>query len=58
MIDEHKLEKGSYSIFTLPTANEWSIMFNKETKIWGTDYDASKDVLRVPLKIEPLPNPR
>ena len=56
MIDDHKLEKGSYSIFTLPTANEWSIMFNKETKIWGTDYDASQDVLRVPLKIEALPN--
>ena len=56
LINGQKLEKGRYSIFTMPTSNEWTIMFNKQTDIWGTDYDSSQDVLRAPLKIESLPN--
>jgi len=41
------LGKGEYSLWTIPTETEWTIIFNKETGQWGTSYDGSKDVLKV-----------
>ena len=43
------LKAGTYSIFTIPTASEWTIIFNGQTGQWGTQYDESEDVLRVPV---------
>lgn len=52
-----KLDSGKYTIFVLPKASEqWTLMFNKKTGIWGTDYEPSNDVLRVPMKTESLPD--
>ncbi len=55
LVNGQRLDAGRYSIFTLPTANEWTIMFNKEADIWGTDYDSTMDVLRVPMKVGSIP---
>jgi hypothetical protein len=55
-IDGKKLAAGSYSFFILPTANEWTFIFNSEPKQWGAfSYNKDKDVLRVPLKTEAAP---
>ena len=50
-----ELPAGEYSIFTLPSKNGWTIMFNKEPNIWGTEYKAENDVLRVPMSTAALP---
>jgi hypothetical protein len=50
-----KLEKGSYSVFTLPTSTDWKISFNKVADMWGTDYDPSLNVLTVSMKKDALP---
>ena len=50
-----ELPAGEYSIFTLPSKNGWTIMFNKESDIWGTEYKAENDVLRVPMSTAALP---
>ena len=53
-----KLPAGKYSVFTLPTSgSEWIMMLNSEVDIWGTDYDPTKDVLRVPMKVSKLESP-
>jgi hypothetical protein len=45
--------KGSYSLFTRRTGEkDWSLIFNKQTGQWGTDHDASQDLVQVPLKWE------
>lgn len=45
------LAKGVYSLFTIPGATDWTIVFNKEAKMWGAyTYKAEKDVLRVSAK--------
>ncbi len=50
-IDGKKLAAGTYSFFILPTAGEWTFIFNSEPKQWGAfNYNKEKDVLRVPLK--------
>ncbi len=48
---DKRLESGKYSVFILPTLEGWTMMFNKKTGIWGTDYDASHGILRVPMTV-------
>lgn len=46
MIEGQQLEAGTYSLFTIPGKNEWTIIINSKLS-WGTQYDESQDVLRV-----------
>jgi Protein of unknown function (DUF2911) len=46
------LPAGEYSVFTMPSQAGWTIMFNKEANIWGTNYDPAHDILRVPMQAE------
>jgi hypothetical protein len=55
--NEKELPAGRYSIFTLPKEEGWTLMFNKDVGIWGTDYDPNHDALRVPMKVESLNEP-
>ena len=41
------LKAGKYTLWTIPGANEWTIILNSQTGQWGTSYDESQDVLRV-----------
>lgn len=50
-INGQKLPKGKYSLHTIPTANDWTIIFNKTWNQWGSfNYDAKEDQLRVTAK--------
>lgn len=51
------LPAGEYSIFTMPSQAGWTMMFNKEANIWGTDYNPANDILRVPMQVEQLREP-
>jgi len=51
------LPAGEYSIFTMPSQTGWTIMFNKEANIWGTDYNPAHDIIRVPMQVEQLSEP-
>lgn len=52
-IDNKILKKGRYTIYAIPFADKWTIIFNKETDIWGAfQYDEKKDVLRTDIKPE------
>ena len=53
LINGQKLPAGSYSLHTIPTKAEWTIIFNSVANQWGSfDYDAAKDTLRVKVKPE------
>ena len=52
LINEEELAAGKYSLFTIPTETNWTVIFNQVWKQWGTKYDASKDVLLVELPAE------
>jgi hypothetical protein len=50
-IEGKDLAAGTYSLFTIPTENEWTIIFNKTANQWGAyDYKESDDALRVKVK--------
>jgi len=53
-----KLKKGRYTIYAIPHPDKWTIIFNKETDIWGAfQYDEKKDILRTDIKIEKQQEP-
>jgi hypothetical protein len=35
-INGQEIKAGSYSIFTIPGEEEWVVIFNKDTELWGT----------------------
>lgn len=50
-VQGQKLAAGTYSIVTIPGKDEWTVVFNNDTKLWWeTEYDAAKDALRVKAK--------
>lgn len=63
---------GTYTLWTLPSQRGWKVIVNKQTlvpcqgeactlasraRMWGTDYSADSDLVRVDVKTEPLPQP-
>ncbi|MCB0819531.1 MAG: DUF2911 domain-containing protein [Bacteroidetes bacterium] len=45
------LKAGKYALFTIPGADEWTIIFNSVPDQWGAyKYDESKDALRFKVK--------
>ncbi|MDB5260990.1 MAG: hypothetical protein JWQ14_271 [Adhaeribacter sp.] len=50
-VEGQPLKAGTYALFTIPTENEWTIVFNKTTKQWGAfKYQQAEDALRVKVK--------
>lgn len=41
---------GSYTLYSIPGENEWTIIINKQTKQWGTVYDQTQDLGRTKVK--------
>jgi hypothetical protein len=44
---------GTYTLWThvSPNNSRYELVFNKQTKIWGTAYNAANDLVRVPLTV-------
>ena len=52
-VEGHTLPAGAYSLFSIPGADEWTIIFNKNIDQWGAySYDEKQDVLR--FKVKPI----
>ena len=48
MMDKQTLAAGSYSLLTIPTEDEWTIIFKKNSELWGTGgYTQREDALRM-----------
>ncbi len=52
-----KVPKGTYTIYTLPGANEWQLIVNKQTGQWGTEYSQRQDLGRVKMNVAQTPAP-
>ncbi|MFN4298731.1 MAG: DUF2911 domain-containing protein [Thermaurantimonas sp.] len=48
IVEGQKLPAGKYGLLTIPREDRWTVIFNSDTTLWGSDgYDQKKDVLRV-----------
>src|SRR6266478_2830661 len=51
-----EIPAGEYALFTIPTANEWTIIVSKDAKVQSTaDYKQENDAVRLTAKPEPIP---
>ncbi len=48
---------GKYTLWTLPTPSGTKLIINRQTGQWGTEYDSSKDLVRLDLRTEQLTEP-
>ncbi|MEM7050389.1 MAG: DUF2911 domain-containing protein [Acidobacteriota bacterium] len=50
-VEGQAIPAGTYSLFTIPGADSWTLIFNKKAEQWGGyDYAESEDALRVEVK--------
>jgi tetratricopeptide (TPR) repeat protein len=50
-IEGKPLDKGTYGLDMIPNADEWTIIFSKNSTSWGAfTYDQAEDALRVTVK--------
>lgn len=55
-INNIKLIKGRYTLYTIPNADKWTMIVNKEADTWGSfRYDIKKDVARIDVPVQKLP---
>jgi Protein of unknown function (DUF2911) len=52
-----KLPAGSYSIWTIPNQNEWTLIINKQTGQFHLNYDSSRDLGRTKMNAKTLAAP-
>ncbi len=51
MIEGKPLDKGTYGLHMIPNADDWTIIFSKNSTSWGAfTYDQKEDALRVTVK--------
>ena len=54
-IGDETLPAGTYALYTIPNKKSWTIIFSKNTKLWGAGgYNPSEDQLRVEARVQNL----
>jgi hypothetical protein len=46
------LPPGTYTLFSIPGEARWQLIINSQHGQWGTAYDSSKDLARLPLEVK------
>jgi Protein of unknown function (DUF2911) len=57
MLSGVKIQRGSYTLYTLPSSSQWKLIINKQTGQWGTVYDQKFDLARIPMNKKMLKQP-
>ncbi len=47
---------GTYTLYTVPEEHGWTLIVNRQTGQWGTQYDQSKDLGRVKMSEGVVPS--
>jgi hypothetical protein len=53
-VGDATIPAGRYTLWTLPSARGATLIVNRQTGQWGTQYDVAQDLVRVPLVRETL----
>lgn len=52
-----RVPRGTYTLYTIPTARGWTLIVNRQTGQWGTEYSPSRDFARIPMQVSALRQP-
>jgi len=56
-IGDVDVPKGTYTLYTVPAADRWLLVVNRQTGQWGTEYDQARDLARIPMQVTSLGSP-
>jgi hypothetical protein len=56
-IGDVSVPRGTYTLYTIPAPGGWTLIVNKQTGQWGTQYHPERDFARIPLRVSPLRDP-
>ena len=58
MFGGKSVKAGTYSLFTIPTDSDWTVIISNQKNVWGSYfYDKSEDVVRVSAKVSKSESP-
>lgn len=55
MIGSLSVPKGDYTLYVLPSEKEWTLIVNKKTGQWGTEYSEANDLGRAKMTLKAAP---
>jgi hypothetical protein len=56
LVNGSLLKAGTYSLFTIPGKEKWTIIFNSDLGLWGAyNYNPKMDVLRFDISVKSTP---
>ncbi|MCH2195937.1 DUF2911 domain-containing protein [Kordia sp.] len=54
-LGDQEIKKGTYTLFTIPNKNTWTIIINSDTDVWGSYYyDQENDVARLDVPVKKI----
>lgn len=54
-INTYTLAAGTYSLFTIPEKDKWTIIINSDVGLWGAyNYNPQKDILRFEVPVQSI----
>jgi hypothetical protein len=54
VIGDLEVPKGTYTLFTIPGKDAWTLIVSTETGQWGSRYDETKDLGRTKMTVKAL----
>ena len=54
MIGTLHVPAGKYTLYSIPGEKEWTLIVNKQTGQWGTEYNEAQDLGRVKMSVSPV----
>jgi hypothetical protein len=54
VVGDAVIPAGTYTLFTIPRRDGWTLMVNTRTNINGQSYDADADLVRLPMRVRTL----
>jgi hypothetical protein len=52
-----RIPRGTYTLYTIPSQGGWTLIVNRQTGQWGTQYDQTRDLVRIPMRVSTLERP-
>jgi hypothetical protein len=54
-LGDQDIKAGTYTLFTIPNKDSWTIIINSDTDVWGSYYyDKDKDVARLDVPVKKI----
>jgi hypothetical protein len=50
-----RIPRGTYTLYSIPSPIGWTLIVNRQTGQWGTQYQPTRDLARIPMPVSALP---